>query len=504
MPLNRWARIASGCCAAAALFLSGCEAGGGGAGGTGVAGGDGSAGGNGGRAGGSSMNAMGSADTFANPILNAGADPWVVQHEGYYYYTHTVGNAIRVWKSRSLTDLAAAESATVWEPPASGPNSAEIWAPELHRIDGKWYIYYAADDGANENHRMFVLESVADDSLGEYMDRGKIADPSDRWAIDGTVLRKKDGSMYFVWSGWEGDQNASQRLYIAPMSNPYTISGDRVEISRPEREWETVGTPTVNEGPEVLFSDKKINIVYSASGSWTDDYALGLLSADPDADPLDPASWTKRPEPVFAKTDRVFGPGHASFAKSPDGREDWIVYHAAVASGAGWNRSVRAQPFRWNEDGTPDFGEPVPPGALLPLPSGEPKRVRLEAEDAKLDGMTASEREEASGGRIVSGWTGDGSGAEWEIEADRDGLYVVALRYLNEGAVPLSLTAAIGGKLRIDVQLAGGMNGEWSNEFIEVPLKQGRNTIKLSGGEEGLSLDAIDVLPPAANSPKDR
>ncbi|WP_051318451.1 family 43 glycosylhydrolase [Cohnella thermotolerans] len=476
--MSKWTRIASGCCLAAALHLSGCEAGGGSGG--------------------------GKASTFANPILNNGADPWVVRHDGYYYYTHTVGNAIQVWKSRSLTDMAGAETATVWQPPAEGPNSSEIWAPELHWIDGKWYIYYAADDGRNENHRMFVLESATGDALGEYVDRGQIKDPSDKWAIDGTVLRKPDGSMYFVWSGWEGDENGSQRLYIAPMSNPYTISGKRVEISRPELSWETVGEPTVNEGPEVLVSEKKINIVYSASGSWTDDYALGLLSADPDSDLLNPSSWTKRPEPVFAKTDRVFGPGHASFVKSPDGKEDWIVYHAAVASGAGWHRNIRAQPFRWNEDGTPDFGEPVPTGAFLPLPSGEPKRVRLEAEDAKLEGMQIEERDDASGGRTVSGWTGSPSGVEWEIEAKSDGLYHLALRYLNEGTVSQQLTATVGGKLKIGVPLDNGTGGEWSNEFIPVPLKQGRNAVRLSGGDKGLSLDSIDVLQPEGNLQKDR
>ncbi|QHW31890.1 family 43 glycosylhydrolase [Paenibacillus rhizovicinus] len=467
--MNRWSLVASGCCVAASLVLSSCDIG-----------------------------SVGSAKaaTFANPIMNGGADPWMIQHDGYYYYTHTVGNAIQIWKSRSLTDMAGAETAVIWKPPATGPNSADIWAPELHWFNGKWYIYYAADDGRNENHRMFVLESATDDALGEYEDRGKITDSTDKWAIDGTVLSKPDGSLYFIWSGWEGDVNVSQRLYIAPMSNPYTISGDRVELSRPTLDWEMIGEPTINEGPEVLVSDKKINLIYSASGSWTDDYTLGLLTADPGSDPLDPASWTKKPEPVFKKTDRVFGPGHNSFVKSPDGKEDWIVYHAAITSGAGWNRNVRTQPFQWNEDGTPDFGEPVAPGAWLPLPSGEPARMRLEAEKAKLEGMQATENEEASGGKIVSGWTDEDSGVEWEIEVEKDGVYRLALRYLNEASVPQHLNMTIGGKLHVDVSLDTGLKGEWSNAFIPVGLKKGSNTIKLGGGGSRLSLDSIDVLAP--------
>lgn len=466
--MNGWSRWAAGCCLTATFLLSACDTGGGGGG-------------------------SGGAGTFANPILNGGADPWAIRRDGYYYYTHTVGNAIQIWKSRSLTDMAAAETAVVWTPPADGPNAREIWAPELHWLDGKWYIYYAADDGDNANHRMFVLESASDDALGEYVDRGKIADPSDKWAIDGTVVRKPDGSLYFVWSGWEGDENVSQRLYIAPMSDPYTISGDRVEISRPELSWETIGEPTVNEGPEALLTDKQVHVVYSASGSWTDDYALGLLTADLDADLLDPASWRKQPEPVFSKTDRVFGPGHASFVKSPDGKEDWIVYHAAIASGAGWNRNVRAQPFRWNEDGSPDFGEPLAPGALLPVPSGEPKRLRLEAEDAKLEGMEATAHAEASGGKAAAGRE-DETGAAWEADVQAGGAYTLALRYRNEAIVPKELSLTVNGGTAIPFPLDAGLNGEWANAFATIELKAGRNELRLGGGDRQLTFDYIDVL----------
>ncbi|WP_123039587.1 family 43 glycosylhydrolase [Cohnella candidum] len=434
--------------------------------------------------------------TFYNPIMKSGADPWVVRKDGYYYYMHTVGNAIQLWKSNSLTDLAAAETATVWQPSGGGPASSDIWAPELHWIQGKWYIYFAADDGSNETHRMYVLQSETDDALGAYKEMGQITDPTDKWAIDGTVLTKKDGSLYFVWSGWEGDENVTQKLYIAPMSNPYTISGNRVEISKPELAWETIGQPTVNEGPEVLVSDKKINIVYSASGSWTDDYTLGLLSADPDSNLLDPASWKKHPEPAFAKTDDVFGPGHASFVKSPDGKEDWIVYHAAKTAGAGWDRNVRIQPFQWNDDGTPNFGKPVSTRTALALPSGENGRVRLEAEEAKLEGLLVKDREDASGGKTVGSDKDGARSATFNIEVEKDGLYTLALRYLNEGAVVEQLTVTVNGKLKVDVSLDAGFNGEWSNDYIPVPLKKGSNEVKFSGGDSWLSLDAIDVLPP--------
>ncbi|HPC35374.1 MAG TPA: glycoside hydrolase family 43 protein [Candidatus Marinimicrobia bacterium] len=310
--------------------------------------------------------------TFTNPVVADGADPWVIQYQNFYYYCFSTGDRIWISRSRNLHEIGLAEQKLVWQPPKGNPWSEELWAPELHFLNNKWYIYVAADDGANENHRMYVLESDNINPQSQYTLKGKIADSSDCWAIDGTVLEYKD-RLYFVWSGWAGNVNVQQNLYIAPMSNPWTISGNRVLISEPEYEWEKVGRPLVNEGPEILKKNDKIHIIYSASGSWTDDYCLGQLTFT-GGDILSRESWSKNPRPVFSKTETVFGPGHASFVKSPDGREDWIVYHAAKYKGGGWDRDVRMQKFGWNSDDSPNFGAPVSAGVLLEVPSGSFKK----------------------------------------------------------------------------------------------------------------------------------
>nr|WP_318281115.1 glycoside hydrolase family 43 protein [Paenibacillus bovis] len=316
---------------------------------------------------------------FRNPIAWNGADPWVVKHtDGLYYYTHTTGNNITIWKSETLVDIGLAKRKIVWSPSPGAPNSGSIWAPEHHFIDGKWYIYYAASV-ENDDKRMYVLESEGEDPWGPYdypegteETYGQITDPSNKWAIDGTVL-EHEGKLYFVWSGWEGDVNVSQNTYIAPMSNPWTISGERVEISRPELSWEANTTPKVQEGPQVLRNEQgQLFLIYSASGSWTNTYSLGMLTFVGD-DPLDPAAWEKSQQPVFAYSpeNEVWGPGHNSFVKSADGTEDWIVYHAAKEINSGWDRNVRMQKFTWNEDGTPNFGVPVHIDTILDKPSGE-------------------------------------------------------------------------------------------------------------------------------------
>lgn len=316
------------------------------------------------------------ANTFTNPLLSSGPDPWVIKKETNYYYTHTLGNRIAIWKTPKMSELKNVSSQTIWTAPSSGPNSKNVWAPELHFIDNKWYAYYAADDGVNANHRMYVLENTSADPLtGTWESKGKISDPTNKWAIDGTVLNH-NGLLYFIWSGWEGDVDVKQNLYIAKMQNPWTIEGNRVLISTPTYDWETIGSPDVNEGPAALKnSNGKLFVTYSASGCWNDDYSLGLLTLKEGGNPLNAADWIKNTTPVFTKNTSggAYGPGHNSFFKSYDGTEDWILYHANQASGQGCGdaRNPRMQKFTWNGDGTPNFGQPVAIGASIKKPSGE-------------------------------------------------------------------------------------------------------------------------------------
>lgn len=317
--------------------------------------------------------------TFVNPVYR-GADPWIIKHEAAYYACRSeFGSGIGVYKSDTLTQRG--DRRIVWRPKPGEWNSRGIWAPELHRIRGKWYIYYAATRGENADHRAGVLEAATDDPQGEYRDRGMLYTGDDvagrsnnRWAIDATPLAIGE-RLYLIWSGWPGTEDV-QYLYIAPMSDPYTVSGNRVGLCANDTYvWERVserpGERGLNEGPEVLKHNGRVMIVYSCSGSWEPTYKLGLLYMDEKADPLNPASWRKLDKPVFQSSEKVFGVGHACFVKSADGSEDWLVYHAKVSREPGWWRMVHLQPFRWTPDGFPDFGRPVDPGVAIEAPSGE-------------------------------------------------------------------------------------------------------------------------------------
>lgn len=304
---------------------------------------------------------------FNNKLADSGNDPWVIWHEqtACYYYCYSDNDGVCVAKMDNIYELSYAVGETVWVPDESiiPEYSKELLAPELHFINNKWYIYVAADDGNNENHRMICLESNTADPLDGFKFKSVLRAETDRWAIDGTVLQY-DEELYFIWSGWQGKINVSQNIYIAKMKNPWTIEGDRVCISKPTESWEKNGTPLVNEGPTVLQYDGRVYIVYSASNSRTDDYCLGLLTLT-GSNLLDEDSWKKKDEPVFEKTDSIFGPGYASFTTSPDGSKWYIIYQANEKSGTGrTGRSVWAQEFCFDSFGNPEFGKPMPAGTV--------------------------------------------------------------------------------------------------------------------------------------------
>lgn len=313
---------------------------------------------------------VGYAQTFTNPLLPDGADPWVTTKDGNYYYTNTAGNKLLLYKTKSLAELGQIKPVTVWTPPATGPNSKDIWAPELHWLDGRWYLYYTATDQADpgdHNRYVFVLENAsADPTQGKWMDKGKMN--TKFTGLDGSIMTHNE-QRYFLYSAYEGPQSV---LNIVRMKDPVTLTGPEVTIARPTYDWEKYDGREICEGPEFLQHDAggPLCIVYSASACWDDDYCLGLLTAPANANPMNSAAWTKQPKPVFEKSvaNGVYGPGHNGFFKSESG-QNWLVYHAkSVDNKACKARNPRMQPFGWHPDGTPDFGVPVATTEKLAIP----------------------------------------------------------------------------------------------------------------------------------------
>lgn len=316
---------------------------------------------------------------FINPVIPQRADPWVYKHEdGWYYFTASVPeyDRIEVRRAETIQGLGAAEPVVAWRKYETGLMSANIWAPEIHYIDGKWYIYFAAARtsetvGGLFDHRMFVLENSSDNPLeGEWVEKGQIKTNWESFALDATTFEHA-GVRYLVWAQKALDIVGNSNLYIAAMSNPWTIEGKQIMIAQPDYDWEKVGF-LVNEGAAVLKRNGKIFISFSASAT-DSNYCMGLLVASDKSDLLSPDSWLKLPEPLFQTSEEngQYGPGHNSFTVSSDGSQDIIVYHARNYKEIEGdplydpNRHTRAQVFGWTEAGLPDFGIPVPDGRVV-------------------------------------------------------------------------------------------------------------------------------------------
>jgi len=308
---------------------------------------------------------------YPNPLIEQRADPYIVRHsDGYYYFIASVPeyDRLELRRAASLNELAQATPTVVWRKPASGPMSALIWAPELHVIDGKWYIYFAAAhspeiaDGLFQ-HRMFALECRDADPLsGEWQEKGRIYSHIDSFSLDATHFTHR-GKHYYLWAQKDPAIRGNSNLYLAEMANPWTLQGEPVMLSKPELPWETVGF-WVNEGPAAIVHGQRLFISYSASAT-DENYCIGLLWADIDSDITDPEQWHKSPQPVFRTSyeHRQFGPGHNSFTVDEDGN-DVLVYHARNYTEIDGdplydpNRHTRIKPLTWDRQGMPVFGVP--------------------------------------------------------------------------------------------------------------------------------------------------
>lgn len=316
-------------------------------------------------------------EIITNPLVLQRADPCIYRHsDGYYYFTASVPeyDRIELRRARTLGELAGSEPVVIWTKHVTGIMSGYVWAPEIHFIGGKWYVYFSAgSDDAPFAQRLYVLENGSDNPLtGSWEEKGRIYTAWDTFSLDATTFEHA-GVRYLVWAQEDPSVQGNSSLFISKMANPWTLEGGQTVLTRPEYDWEVIGY-RVNEGAAVLKKNGKIFLTYSASAT-NHNYCMGMLSAAADSDLLDAGSWTKSAVPVFTSSEETgqYGPGHNSFTVSADGSQELIVYHARNYKEITGdplfdpNRHARVQPVGWDEQGQPVFGLPVPDGKELQL-----------------------------------------------------------------------------------------------------------------------------------------
>ncbi len=317
-----------------------------------------------------------SGSAIVNPLVRQRADAQVFRHtDGWYYMTGSVPEYDRLVlrRSRTLAGLATAQERVLWRHLASGPMSGFLWAPELHLIDGKWIMYFAAGpSGGGEDVFRIRTYAVtcdgADPMTGTWSVLGQLQTAWDSFNLDSTSFVHR-GVRYLAWAQREEGIDTNSNLYLAPLKSALTLGAKPARLTVPTLDWEIRGFK-VAEAPAFLARNGQVFITYSASATDAR-YCMGMLSAKDDADLMNPAVWTKSPHPVFKSSpeNKVFGPGHNSFTVDEAGR-DMLVYHARDYERITGdplfdpNRHTRVQPFGYQPDGSPAFGVPRANGRL--------------------------------------------------------------------------------------------------------------------------------------------
>ena len=307
---------------------------------------------------------------YNKPWILQRADPYVYKHtDGTYYFTASIPayDGIVLRHSDTLAGLKDAEEVRVWQKHDKGIMSEHIWAPELHYLNGKWYIYYAGGDIDDVwAIRPYILECADQDPMtGNWVEKGKMTRAEEdefsfeAFSLDGTVFENR-GKHYYIWAEKVGVGKQISNLYIAEMENPCKLKTVQVLLTTPDYDWERIGF-WVNEGPAVIHHDGKIYMTYSASETGAA-YCLGMLSISEDADLLDPAMWKKERYPVLETNAEkgIYGPGHNSFTEDEQGNPI-MVYHARTEEKIEGNplynpnRHAMLMKLTWGEDGRPVF-----------------------------------------------------------------------------------------------------------------------------------------------------
>ncbi len=460
--------------------------------------------------------AQATSGTFSNPLSSTNVDccqdPTAYFKDGYYYYVHGEGEALVIYKSKTLEDILAGPLARTKITLDSSFSTEPIWAPEIFYASGNWYIYASYRESGSVPRKSFVMQADTQDPMGAWTNLGELSLPG--WGSGTHYLDANffeiGTSQYIVFAGnIAGDTAGWVGIYIAPLTNPYTVSSAPVLIGRPGYAVATDTSPnstyswegSIMENPAVVIKSGKVNLIYSANDYQSSNYTTGLMTTTGSV--LSASSWTKKSSAIFDGTAGVIGPGGVSFTKSPDSTEDWIVYHAKVDNNYNGARHAMAQKITVNGSNEVVFGTPQGNNTAQNRPSGEPDtdrsyRVYFEAEQAELINTNApSTRLLATGFQSVGGLNSSTSGVTFNwVNVPAAGNYRLLIRYSTNWFVSATQPIYLNGSSTpVNAFLAWGYGwDDFKTVSLDVSLNAGVNTLKFGNNNGRAEIDSI-LLP---------
>lgn len=285
---------------------------------------------------------------FLNPVF-AGEypDPTILRDGNDYYMTHTSMNnfpGLLIWHSVDLVN---------WKPVAHALNRniGEIWAPDLIRHKGRYYIYFPARD---YNSTMVVS---ADRITGPWSDpvEMKIS------FIDPGHIVGEDGKRYLYFSDGNIVQLSDDGLStVGPVRTVY-------EGWKYPSEWLT--ECFCLESPK-LFRRGDYFYLISAQGGTTGPHTSHMAVVARSKSVFGP--WENSPfNPLmhtYSYSEKWWSKGHASMVDTPEG-EWWVVYHAFLNNFRTLGRMTLLEPIDWTPDGWPRIRQGSDPALPIRMPA---------------------------------------------------------------------------------------------------------------------------------------
>lgn len=354
--------------------------------------------------------------TYKNPIRRA-ADPRIALVDGMYYYMYTSSSTLSMYRAANVADLAYSVGEQIFDATKASsalggrihciwPSKLEYFPPEAFGEEyAGWYLFFStfgreldglgstATDG--RSRRSYVLKCTSNDLQGKWVNpiTGEVGVPerfcsdthawvnSVDWCAGETALRY-GGKYYTLWIE-QRDRNTAnfrQVMYLSEMKNPWTVTGEVLELVAPEYDWERGGYgyaenekkwyPAVIEGITPIVGDNgELHVAYACSGYWTTEYKLGQMTYL-GGDLLSASSWRKSPTPIFSKNEEVNGVGGPSICTTPDGKQRYILYHGYLGKDTSGGRYAFMEPYSVDEKGIAigKNGHPSPLSTSFTMP----------------------------------------------------------------------------------------------------------------------------------------